>query len=162
VVFVGYRCANLVGLERTLLAGRSSSDWDPGLTRLGEFSARQADMAGFVAADWGVANQMICLSMGRARVSEISWTFRGDRDLSSAVSEMDRSVIYVVLKMPPTEVAPETAPRILAAMQDLPGWHEVEVDAEVADLRPARLYKFVRSQQSPSQTEAGPRSGTGR
>lgn len=145
VVLLGYRSLNLALLEADLLAGRSSEAWDPGLTRLGEFSARQGGASGFIAADWGVALQMIVAGNGRTPVDEPFWSFDGVRSLEASLRRLRRDTVYLVFKHPPTGVAPSRTASILPAMRALPGWREVDADPEVRDLAPVRLFKFVRS-----------------
>ena len=144
IVFLGYRCVNLSLLEGALRTGRSSADWDPGLTRLAEFSARRGGEMGFIAADWGVALQMGLMGTGRTPVEELTWSFEGEKSLTDALQRLHRDSVYLVFKHPPTNVAPARTARMLPAMRGLPGWREVEVDAEVRALPPVRLYKFVR------------------
>jgi hypothetical protein len=144
-LFLCLRVCGLISLQTALWEGRSAVTWDPSLNRFAEFSARQADQAAFIAADWGIANQVVCLGNGETQVFEQFWAFRGAEDIQYVIDKSRKAVIYVVVKDPPSRVAPENTARILAAMRATPGWREAPPEQEVADLRAVRVYKFVKS-----------------
>ncbi|HAU37826.1 MAG TPA: hypothetical protein DCX07_08930, partial [Phycisphaerales bacterium] len=116
------------------------------LTRAGEFAARAAGRATFLAADWGVANQMLCLSDGDTNlVHELFWGYRGPDDIRDCIDRAGVDAFYVVTKKPPTTVHPENTRRIVRDAAELPGWRETPVEPEVADLPAVGLRKFLRA-----------------
>jgi len=143
---VGLRADGLVRTRDSLLRGEASAGWDPSLTAAGEFAARAAGRATFLAADWGVASQILCLSDGdTSLVHELFWGYRGPDDIRDCIDRAGVDAFYVVTKKPPTTVHPENTRRIVRDAAELSGWRETPVEPEVSDLPAVGFRKFVRA-----------------
>lgn len=136
------RVATVIPLEASLYAGHSSPGWDPSYTRLAEFAARQTSGAAFVAGEWGLANQVICVSNGRVPVPEPYWGYRDEHDLRLVV---EGAPAFYLLAQKPISDHPGQARRMLADARALEAFREVPVEAEVAELRAVQAWKFVRA-----------------
>jgi hypothetical protein len=106
-VFVAARLPGLAVLESDVWRGATSSSFNPSLTRIGEVAALQPDNVLFVAADWGVATQIVCLSNGRpGLVDEAFWSYGdGERLPSLLERHPEKSVFIVTAPTQPTGIA---------------------------------------------------------
>jgi hypothetical protein len=96
----------------------------------------------FVAGEWGVANQILCISDGRVAVPEPYWSYQGRHDLEVLIEGVPR--FYLLAGKPAGEV-PGQAQRILADARGLEAFREVAVEAEVSSLEAVQGWKFVRA-----------------
>ena len=143
-VLLAVRLAGVISLERALWRGEATLSWHPSLTQLGQFAKNRADEAVFVAADWGVATQIYCLSNGRpGLVHQTFWSYRGPEDLLRLQQKSGTNVLYVVSLNPPSNVMPETTQRILRDLKNSPSWRETEVDHEASNLAAVTVRKFL-------------------
>lgn len=140
-LLIGLRLVSIVALERSLRAGHASRGWDPSFTRLAQFAARQPAETVFVAGEWGVANQITCLSDGRIAVPEPYWAYRGRPDLEQLLEGVPR---FYLLAGRPTGEVPGQAERILADARALGDFQESPVEPELASLEAVQAWKFVR------------------
>src|SRR5712692_415794 len=143
-VLLAVRLVGEVSLERALWRGEATLSWPPSLTQLGQFAKNRADEAVFVAADWGVATQIYCLSNGRpGLVHQTFWSYRGPEDLLQLQQKSGTNVLYVVSLNPPSNVMPETTQRILRDLKNSPSWRETEVDHAASNLAAVTVRKFL-------------------
>jgi hypothetical protein len=142
---IALRGIALISLIGLLGAGRASTQWDPSLTRLGQFAATHAEDSAFVAADWGVATPIYCLADGRpGLVLEPSRGYQGLGSIERWIAPTGKRTLYLVTKRPFSEVTPEATRAILRDVQASPHWAMVPAEAEIADLKPVQVWKFVR------------------
>jgi hypothetical protein len=139
------RLPSLIGTERRILNGNSSIIYDPSFTRIGEFAAARGEDAVFVAADWGVATQIYCLSNGRpGLVVEPFW----EEDAAAAVRDILADgryrTAYLVTRRVRVPIFPERTSAVVAAVERAADWRETDVEAETADLDVVDLRKFER------------------
>jgi hypothetical protein len=136
------RVASMAALEQSLWAGHASRAWSPSFTRLAEFASREPSDTMFVAGEWGLANQILCVSDGRIAVPEPYWGYHGRPDLEVLLEGVPR--FYLLAGKPAGEV-PGQAERILADARALDGFREMPVPPEVAALETVQGWKFVRA-----------------
>jgi hypothetical protein len=154
-VFLIFRSYSLFNAEKILIEGRSSDEWSPELTRLGEFAAKRQKDALFIAADWGVATQIYCLGDGKTRIYEIFWRQRPstpvDVTLKAIINNYKNiSCIYVALLEPPRNVSPSRTSLVIPTMKSLHEWKETEIEDEIK-FENIRIYKFVKVNQGPRE-----------
>jgi hypothetical protein len=129
--------------------------WDTSLSKIGSFAAKQPEDTLFVAADWGVATQVVCLSQGR-KVPELFWNYQGKMELLDLLKERKSKTLYVLWLRPPAkpvkELKWESTKRIIIDSFSLRGWHEVAVEGEVARLRSVGVIKCVKLDRSKSES----------
>ena len=92
------------GSEQTLERTPVQSAVHPDLTALGRFAVEHRDDAVFVATDWGVANQIYCLSNGRVHVRELTTDYNGPEELLDFRRRSGGKIMYLVRRDPPTGV----------------------------------------------------------
>jgi hypothetical protein len=137
------RVSGVVSIEKSFQRGDASMDWDPSLTDIGRFASSRANEAIFIAADWGVATQILCLSNGRPDlVFELFWNYQGLDQIGSIIKKTRKETIYVVKKKPGTDVSPQNTTRILRDVEKLRGWKEMAVEQEIAKLKALEIRKF--------------------
>jgi len=134
----GYGTFRLVGLLRE---ERTNHRFSPDLTALGAAAAHRGPESIFLAADWGVATQVYCLSDGHLDVRELFWNYSGTADLIAQLA--NHNVAFVIGLNPPSGVAKDARRGILNDMGALRGWIPAPVDADL-HLRDVEVHKFVR------------------
>ncbi|MGI8587111.1 MAG: hypothetical protein ACR2M0_05410 [Chloroflexia bacterium] len=138
------RAPGVLAVEGDLVGGRSGLAYDPGFSRLGEFAAAHINEAVFVAADWGMGNQIYCLANGPATgVYEPFWDAQSARNVLTVIAPARKQILYLITRRK-TPRYPDTTALILKAVTSSPDWREVQVEPEVAALRPVRVRKFLR------------------
>jgi hypothetical protein len=143
-VLLMLRLAGLWSLENMLWQGEASRTWHPNLTQMGQFAAEHANEAIFVAADWGVATQIYCLSNGRqGLVQEIFSSYSGPADLLRLQKHFAANVVYVVSLNPPSNVRPENTLRIFHDFESSLHWREAKVEPLVANFSAVIVRKFL-------------------
>ncbi|MCD4749221.1 MAG: hypothetical protein K8R59_07595 [Thermoanaerobaculales bacterium] len=106
------RISDAVWLQSQLTAGKYSHRWSPELSQMGVFAADHQEDAIFVAADWGVATQIICYLNGMpGKVAELFWYYQAEPDFLCLLGQQVKRV-YVVNLRPPVNVVPENTRRI--------------------------------------------------
>ena len=144
----------LLGFGRAVARGAHGEAWSPDLTSLGRAAGRQGEGATFIAADWGVATQIYCLSNGRAGlVSEPFWEYQGVEALARLLAERHAQIFYVVGLHPRSEVAPDATRRIFEDAARLPGWREGPVEPEMARLVAVEVRKYLAVTPEPRPGE---------
>lgn len=144
LVLVAGRVPSVIAMERHLLEGAASADFDPALTRLGQLAAREPDDVMFVATTWGVATQIVCFSNGRPdRVVESFWRDDPENQVSRLLERHPRlRVFYLVAWNKPTG-APnrrEAVEAHFAASRDV---REDTVPAPLLALTSLSIRRFV-------------------
>jgi hypothetical protein len=149
------RVAGLISVERALWRGDSGPWWSPELTQLGRFAAARAGKAVFIAADWGVATQIYCLSNGRDQlVYEPFWSYEGPAQLQRLQQESGTDVLYA-LSLNPPKVRVATAERIFRDLASSPYWQETDIDAEAAHWHAVTIRKFIHAPRTvPTASDA--------
>ncbi|HSE85003.1 MAG TPA: hypothetical protein VLJ79_02165 [Candidatus Binatia bacterium] len=138
------RLAGLWSVENMLWQGEASRTWHPNLTQMGVFAAEHANKAIFIAADWGVATQIYCLSNGRpGLVQEIFSSYRGPDDLLQLQKKFGVNVVYVVSLNPPSNVKLENTQRIFQDFESDSHWREAKVETVVANFTAVTVRKFL-------------------
>jgi len=143
-VLLVVRLVGGVSLEQALWRGEAALSWHPSLTQLGRFAANRADEAVFIAADWGVATQIYCLSNGRpGLVQQAFWSYRGPEDLLRLQQQSGMKVLYAVSLNPTSGVMPETTQRILRDLENSSHWRETAVEPAASNLTAVTVRKFL-------------------
>jgi hypothetical protein len=138
------RLAGLFSLESALFQGEASNQWHPNLTQIGKFAAARPRDTIFVAADWGVATQIYCISNGRqGLVHELFWNYGGPEKLRQLQKQSVATTVYTVSLNPLSNVRPENTQRIFLDLESSPHWHEVKVEPELAQLVAVTVRKFL-------------------
>ena len=137
------RFFGISSVQKSFYRKTASIHYDPSLTKIGLFAANHANEANFIAADWGVATQIFCMSNGQTNlVYEPFWNYKGLQDLQNIIYTSGKKFIYIVRKRPKTDVNPENTARILKDVEKLPGWNEIPVESEISQLRAVEVRKF--------------------
>ena len=156
--WVGVRAAAVWRLEEARASGRASRAFDPDLSALGEFAARRADRAIFVATDWGVASAIYCLADGRpGLVHEPIWEYRGVDQLRAIQRESGKPLLYLVRPDPPVGVGGATTRRIEEDVASSPAWVELPLEPGARAWRNLSLRKYAyRGEPEPDDRAATP------
>jgi hypothetical protein len=138
------RLPNVLYVEWALVEGKSSEAFDPAFARLGEAAAARAPKATFIAADWGTAAQIYCMSDGDDDlVYETFW----DADPAGAsrlVMDKTRKKTLYVVTSGLTPQFDEAARFAIDAVATSTNWAEAPVEKELADLSVVKVRKFNR------------------
>lgn len=140
ILLVALRLPAVFAIERDLRAGLHSANFDPETTELAAFANRQPDDSLFIATEWGIGNQIFCLSNGRRLAPEVFWSYRGPDDLRAAAG--DRATFFLAGGSGATRRPGATA-RILADARALGDFRETPVP-EAERWREVRLWRFDR------------------
>lgn len=135
------RIPSLVVTETAIQAGSTSPNFDPATLRLGEFAVRQPRDSVFLASEWGVSLQILCLSNGEIEVPEIYWDYSGRDDILRAVGDAPR---FFLVAGRAGEAHPGQTDRILADARSLRSFRERPVGPEAAYWRTVRAWRFER------------------
>jgi hypothetical protein len=146
ILFLASRVPGLIGLEYDLWRGAASSSFNPSLTRLGELAAHQPDDVLFVAGDWGVATQILCLSNGRSDlVDEAFWSYGGDGRLPGLLARHpEKRVFYLVTPTRASGVAPDQTRLILEDFDSGGAITPVPIASPFSALDGLRVRAYVR------------------
>ena len=155
--WLAVRAANLWRLEGALLAGLAAPGFDPDLRELGDFAARMAPRAVFVATDWGVATQIYCLANGRpGLVHEPFWRYGGIDQVEAIHRDSGKPILYLVRTEPPSRVGGDSTRRIERDVAASDAWIELPLDVEARAWPGLHLRKFVRAGAAPAGPAAAP------
>jgi hypothetical protein len=142
ITLVAFRLFGLVSLEESFLRDDSSLSWDPSLTKIGYFVARHSEEAVFIAANWGVATQMYCLSNGKPNlVYEPFWDYHGPERIRRIIEQSGKKTLYLVVSKYNNPKAYETL-RIIRDFETLSNWKEFPVEDDVRELAAVEIRKF--------------------
>jgi hypothetical protein len=150
LVVIVSRLFGFISLERSFFRGDTSITWDPSLSKIGYFASNHTKESIFIAADWGIAGQIYCLSDGYPNfVHEIFRDYKDPKQIKAIIDQTRKNILYVVFKYPKTEVKPNNTERILQDINKLPewlpGWNEIPVDNEIENLKAVKVRKFIHS-----------------
>ncbi len=134
------RAQGTTALTRSLARGASSDAWDPSLTRLGEFCASRAGQDVFLAANWGVATQIFCLSDGHPHVVREWWAAPA---LAKSIRLGRFRSLYVVLNLHTNFPDSDFSRGVITEFEKHPRLVEVPVEQELAELAAVKVRKFV-------------------
>jgi hypothetical protein len=139
------RVHGTLDVASALTHGATSRQWDPSLTRLGELGAERAGHDLFLAANWGVAIQIYCLSGGELGVvREPYWsTTTTPLGLVTADDLKRYRSIYLVTLVDQTFPDPAVTRRLVAALESHPNLREVPIEKEFAGLAAVKVRKFL-------------------
>ncbi len=142
---VAIRTPALVDTERSFVSGKSSTTYDPAFKRLAQLAAVKSHYAAFIASDWGSATQIYCGTDGRAdSVYEPFWSPSPGRAAMEIAETTQKRTLYVVTTgMGPPRLAGASS-AILDVMALAPGWQNVPVESDFANLGPVQVRKLVR------------------
>lgn len=144
LVFVSQRVVTTLGIERDIARERSALWWDPSLTKLGEFTETLPRDSAIIAASWGVASQMFCLSNGRPFfVFEAIWDDIDEQGLAQFIVQTRRNAYYVVELAPPPHASFYRTMRLRELINSFPYWREVPVEPEAQRFTSAHVRKFI-------------------
>ena len=152
------RLPALVSVEYSLVSGTSSSNYDPSFTRVAQFAKERSRSAVFVAADWGVASQVYCITNGQSDLTyEPLWGHRWKEEVLGLVKTpllTSKSQLYLLARRNKPPIFPEKTAYIVHQIEASKLWREVEVEYSVTSLNEVIVRKFVRteSQSNPSRT----------
>jgi hypothetical protein len=82
-------------------------------------------------------------------IHEPYWHYRGWQDIERILQQSGKSTVYLLVKRPPEDVAPEATARILADFERASSLAEVPVEPEIAALPAVQVRKFVRAAEAP-------------
>jgi hypothetical protein len=144
IALIAIRVPNLVAVESSLAAGKTSAQFHPDFNRVAALASEKSENSVFVAADWGTATQIYCGSNGKpGLVYELYWHSDPGAAAVKFMKETPKPNIYVLV----TGIAQEFAAAsdsILQAMAKESEWQEVPIEKEFADLQRIKVRKFVR------------------
>ena len=146
-VFFVLRLSGLALVEQALARGETSMRWDPSLTKIGEFAAKKSNEAIFVVGDWGVANQMICLTNGKPGIVVTIDSEEGNiQRIVRMIEHAKKSELYIVFTEPPYFTSYEMRSWAVQQIEQALSseWEAQPVEAEAKDLKSVSAYKFIK------------------
>jgi hypothetical protein len=149
VLFVLVRGSGLVSLELSLARGDSSANWDPSLTQVAQIAGAKSNDAVFLAADWGVATQLVCFMNGDDRsLIVLDWT-NNIPAIEASLKNTDKSELYVLIPeglaysyFPSEEIRQKSLDEIYQSLS--PAWMAVPVEPMLVHLRTMQVFKFQK------------------
>jgi hypothetical protein len=151
------RLPAVAAVERAFADGRASIDFDPSFSRLGEF-ADENRTALFIAADWGIAAQIYCLTDGTPDlVYELFRSTQVREETTSLIRQTTHERLYLLSRRQRAPARPAETAIIEDTIGSSALWHEVPAEPEIRNLRAVHVRKFLRmAQQSEAQPGAHP------
>jgi len=138
------RMPALASVEHAFVDGQAGIDYDPSYSRLGEFAASSRDSI-FIAADWGIATQIYCLSDGAADLVYEMYEMPEARERTrQAIQTTDRRVLYLLTRRRHSPAFPARTSEIEAEIASSPLWREVRPEGQIQNLRAVYVRKFER------------------
>jgi hypothetical protein len=136
---------NAIGSDRYSMAVH------PSINEAARFAASQPEGTVFIAANWGVATQVLSLSNGRRGfVYEPFWDYRGEETLNEIfVPSINRALIGSLRVRNP--VGAQASDRIFHDVAARAGWIEVALDPAIAALPAVELRAFERAVAPPAR-----------
>jgi hypothetical protein len=133
-------------MEKDLAARRASPSWDPSYTAVAAFAAKHEKDASFVAADWGFATQIYCLSNGAFPVAEPiwSWGYRWGPDLLQRyLAQKPGRPVYVLFRKLDAPLNPAVTEDIVRVVSYLAGGKLLPLEEELKNYRTVQELKFA-------------------
>lgn len=148
------RAQGAVDLTCSLARGDSSEIWEPSLTRLGELCAKRAGQDLFLAANWGVAAQIYCLSDGHPKVVRelFAWMAPATPDELLLLGRF-RS-FYILQNVHDYFPGQDVSRRLFTVFEEHPNLREVSVENDLAQLAAVKVRRFVYSEEGSPQKYA--------
>ena len=144
IILIIPRSIGIASIEKSFKYGQSSIDWDPSLTKIGCFASSRTKEAIFIAADWGVATQIFCLSNGHPDfVYELFWNYKGKNEIIDIIEKSGKKILYIVTKEPRSSVNPTNTDRILQDINTIAALKEIPVEEEVTSWKAVKIKKFL-------------------
>jgi CDP-diglyceride synthetase len=146
IIFALIRVYSVAALEKDLAARLASPAWDPSYTAVAAYAAKHEKDAGFVAADWGFAPQIYCLSNGAFPVAEPiwSWGYRWGPDLLLRyLAQKPGRPVYVLLRKLEAPVRPAATEDIVRVVSYLAGGKLLPLEEELKNYRSVQVLKFA-------------------
>jgi hypothetical protein len=146
LVLVLLRLPALAGMQRAVTDERAGVVWDKSFTTVARFAADHADRAVFVAADWGFAPQIYCMSQGRENlVFEPFWSYSGPPDLERILeAAANKQEIYILYRKFRTPLNPESTRRLIDDLISLKSWRQKSDASGLMDSRAIGVIRLVR------------------
>jgi len=138
------RVPAVASVERAFVEREAGIDYDPSDSRLGEFAASSRN-AIFIAADWGIGNQIYCLSDGATDLVYETFDMADARERTREVIETtERRTLYLLTRRRHSPAFPARTSGIEEEIGSSPLWREVPPDEEIRNLRGVYVRKFAR------------------
>jgi len=142
ITLLAFRLLGLVSLEKSFIKGAASRYWDFSLTKIGYFAVKHSEEAVFIAANWGVATQIYCLSNGKPNfVYEPFLQYGGLEHIRRIIKESGKNTLYLVINKT-ANLKHDVTLRIIRDIETLPNWKEVPVENSIKELTTVEIRKF--------------------
>jgi hypothetical protein len=142
------RVSGAVAVEQSFLKGDASYKWDPSLTTMAKFAADQSAHAIFIAADWGIANQMICFLNGNPGIVHefIGLDQNRIEQVLNIFRRTEAADIYLVFLTPPYFTSLETRQILITdiASSLASEWAHQPLEQQLEGLKSVAVYKYSR------------------
>lgn len=140
------RAPSLVSAFEAIRDDRYTAEWDPSLNTAAIFAAGQPKDTVFIAADWGIATQVFCLSNGRQDfVFEPFWDYDGPATLRQILDYPRREFALLAAPRPRPLVRALATGRIYVDMAEMDGWEAVDLEPWVQKLPAVEIRAFRRT-----------------
>jgi hypothetical protein len=137
------RFVGIIPITKAFSRGQASLNWDSSLSKIGYFAASRADEAIFIAADWGLATQIFCLSNGNPRlVYELFWDYEGPGQIRKLLKESSKKTLYAISMNRRTGEQPEVTDYILNDIEKMTDLKEVPIEKDLLELRAVKVRKY--------------------
>jgi hypothetical protein len=147
VLFVG-RVPGVFSSYEAIRDDHFTAEWDPSVNEAARFAATLPPGGIFIAADWGVATQVFCLSNGRQNfVFEPFWHYEGRESMAQILDPPERQLALIAAPRPRSPVAVGVTDRIFDDVRTSRDWVETPVDERIASLRSVEIRAFRRTQR---------------
>jgi hypothetical protein len=142
------RVSGAVAVEQSFLKGDASYKWDQSLTTMAKFAADQSAHAIFIAADWGIANQMICFLNGNPGIVHefIGLDQNRIEQVLNIFRRTEAADIYLVFLTPPYFTSLETRQILITdiASSLASEWANQPLEQQLEGLKSVAVYKYSR------------------
>jgi len=144
-VLIVARTSAIVSAVEAIRDDRYTAEWDPSLNTAALFAAEQQQGTVFIAADWGIATQVFCVSNGRQDfVFEPFWHYDGPTTLNQILAHSGRDFVLLAAPRQRPLINPQATRRIYEDMEELKGWEEVTPEPWVQKLVAVEIRVFRR------------------
>jgi len=144
LVLIFIQLYGFIKLENSFLKKEASHKWDPSFTKMANFAAQNYEKALFIAADWGIGTQILCLSNGDSdSVKELFWWYGSKNDLKTVLKITEKKIFYVITKKPIGDVKPHITKMILNDLKNEKMWEEISVEDELTNMKALMVKKYI-------------------
>jgi hypothetical protein len=152
VALAAARVAAIASMYEGIRTDNYSRTWDPSLNTAASFAAAQPDSAIVIAANWGIAAQVLCFANGRQNfVFEPYWNYGGPETLNPILAPRERQLVIAVALRPEAPLRPgeintlrQVTTAIMTDLAAAPGWEEMQIDPALTALRAVEIRVFRR------------------